>query len=60
MLSRRYHLAAALGTGLQIPLSNPVRPTSQTESAHDGIEAGGGIPDDTTHHERNDSLAVWA
>ena len=25
MLSRRYHLASAFGTGLQIPLPNPVR-----------------------------------
>ena len=60
MFSRRSHLAPTFGTGLQVPLPNPVRSTSQTESAHDGIEAWGGIPDDTTHHKQNDSLAVWA
>ena len=60
MFSRRSHLASALRTGLQVPLLDFIRPTSQAESAHDGIEARSGIPYDTTYHKRNDSLAVWA
>ena len=60
MLTCWCHLTSAFRTGLQVPLFNSVRSTSQAESAHDGIEARGGIPDDTTYHKRNDSLAVWA
>ena len=60
MFPSHAHPPSTLGAGVHVPFANLIRATSQAQSAYEGIEAGRSIPYHSTHHERNDVLAVEA